>query len=63
MIHNISVIGTGYLGVTHAVCLAELGHDVIGIDADPGKVARLAAGRPKHAALAGRNGTPAETAD
>ena len=46
MIHNISVIGTGYLGVTHAVCLAELGHDVIGIDADPGKVARLAAGRP-----------------
>ena len=47
MIHHISVIGTGYLGVTHAVCLAELGHEVIGIDADPLKVARLAAGRSR----------------
>jgi UDPglucose 6-dehydrogenase len=46
MIHHVSVIGTGYLGVTHAVCLAELGHEVIGIDADPVKVAKLAAGRP-----------------
>ena len=39
-----SVVGTGYLGATHAACMAELGHDVIGIDTDPAKVAALAAG-------------------
>jgi UDPglucose 6-dehydrogenase len=41
---RLSVIGTGYLGATHAVCMAELGYDVIGLDVDPGKVARLANG-------------------
>ena len=39
-----SVVGTGYLGATHAACMAELGHEVIGIDSDPGKVAALASG-------------------
>lgn len=39
-----AVFGTGYLGATHAVGMAELGHDVIGIDIDPGKVAKLAGG-------------------
>jgi UDPglucose 6-dehydrogenase len=38
------VIGTGYLGATHAVCMAELGFDVLGLDVDAVKVARLAAG-------------------
>ena len=23
---RVSVIGTGYLGLTHAVCMADLGH-------------------------------------
>jgi UDPglucose 6-dehydrogenase len=41
---RLSVIGTGYLGATHAVCMAELGFDVVGIDADREKVARLADG-------------------
>jgi UDPglucose 6-dehydrogenase len=41
---RISVIGTGYLGATHAACLAELGFDVIGVDSDRHKVARLNAG-------------------
>ena len=41
---RISVIGTGYLGATHAACMAELGHEVVGIDADPVKVAALSAG-------------------
>jgi UDPglucose 6-dehydrogenase len=41
---KLSVIGTGYLGATHAVCMTELGFDVIGIDVDPAKVARLQAG-------------------
>jgi UDPglucose 6-dehydrogenase len=40
----LSVIGTSYLGATHAVCMASLGYDVIGLDIDAVKVARLAAG-------------------
>ncbi|WP_353809039.1 UDP-glucose dehydrogenase family protein [Agromyces sp. SYSU T00194] len=43
---RISVIGCGYLGAVHASAMAELGHDVIGIDVDEGKIARLAAGDP-----------------
>ena len=41
---RISVIGTGYLGATHAVCMAVLGYEVVGVDVDPAKVARLSAG-------------------
>ena len=43
---RISVIGCGYLGAVHASAMAELGHDVIGIDVDEHKIAELAAGRP-----------------
>jgi len=39
-----TVFGTGYLGATHAVGMAELGHDVVGVDIDPGKVTKLSAG-------------------
>jgi len=38
------VFGTGYLGATHAASMAEMGHEVVGVDVDPGKVAKLAAG-------------------
>ena len=41
---KISVIGTGYLGTTHAVCMSSLGFEVIGIDTDPAKIANLASG-------------------
>ncbi len=41
---RISVIGTGYLGATHAVCMAELGFEVIGVDVDVDKIERLGAG-------------------
>jgi len=41
---KISVIGTGYLGATHAACMAELGLDVIGIDTDSEKIAALSVG-------------------
>ena len=41
---SLSVVGTGYLGATHAVCMAELGHDVIGVDVDAQKIERLRAG-------------------
>ncbi|HWU46312.1 MAG TPA: UDP-glucose/GDP-mannose dehydrogenase family protein [Humibacter sp.] len=43
---KISVIGCGYLGAVHAAAMAELGHDVIGIDVDAAKIDRLAAGNP-----------------
>ncbi len=43
---RISVIGCGYLGAVHASAMAELGHDVVGIDIDERKIAALAAGRP-----------------
>jgi UDPglucose 6-dehydrogenase len=42
---RISVIGCGYLGAVHAACMAELGHDVVGIDVDEHKVSELSAGR------------------
>jgi UDPglucose 6-dehydrogenase len=42
---RISVIGCGYLGAVHAASMAHLGHDVIGIDVDEGKIASLSAGR------------------
>jgi UDPglucose 6-dehydrogenase len=41
---KLSVIGTGYLGATHAAAMAELGHEVIGVDLDHAKITRLAAG-------------------
>jgi UDPglucose 6-dehydrogenase len=41
---RLSVIGTGYLGATHAVAMTELGFEVIGVDVDAAKVARLSAG-------------------
>lgn len=41
---KLSVIGCGYLGAVHAACMAELGHDVVGVDVDEARVARLARG-------------------
>jgi UDPglucose 6-dehydrogenase len=41
---RISVIGTGYLGLTHAVCMADLGHQVLAIDVDAEKIAKAAQG-------------------
>ncbi|TFC61632.1 UDP-glucose/GDP-mannose dehydrogenase family protein [Cryobacterium sp. TMB1-7] len=42
---KISVIGCGYLGAVHASAMAELGHEVVGIDVDEEKIAALSAGR------------------
>lgn len=41
---RITVIGTGYLGATHAAAMAESGYDVLGVDVDADKVAALARG-------------------
>jgi len=38
---KMTVFGTGYLGATHAACMASLGHEVMGVDIDAGKVASL----------------------
>jgi UDPglucose 6-dehydrogenase len=42
---RLTVIGTGYLGATHAVCMAELGYEVLGIDTDAEKISALSAGQ------------------
>ncbi|MBO9579011.1 MAG: UDP-glucose/GDP-mannose dehydrogenase family protein [Microbacteriaceae bacterium] len=43
---RISVVGCGYLGAVHAAAMASIGHDVVGIDVDPEKIARLGRGEP-----------------
>ncbi len=40
-----TVIGTGYLGATHAACMAELGHEVLGVDVDGSKIELLKNGQ------------------
>ncbi|UTM36541.1 UDP-glucose/GDP-mannose dehydrogenase family protein [Rhodococcus pyridinivorans] len=44
MTSKIAVFGTGYLGATHAACMAELGHEVLGVDVDEAKLAALRSG-------------------
>ncbi|MDL5159002.1 nucleotide sugar dehydrogenase [Actinomycetospora termitidis] len=44
---KVCVLGLGYVGSTTAVCLAELGHTVVGADADVATLAAFAAGIPK----------------
>jgi UDPglucose 6-dehydrogenase len=41
---RVTVIGTGYLGLTHAVCMADLGHEVLAIDVDAEKIAMASRG-------------------
>jgi len=42
---RLTVLGTGYLGATHAACMAEFGYEVLGMDVDEAKVAALSAGQ------------------
>jgi threonine dehydrogenase-like Zn-dependent dehydrogenase len=41
---KVAVIGAGYLGTTHAAGMAQLGHDVVAVDIDADKVAKLQSG-------------------
>jgi UDPglucose 6-dehydrogenase len=41
---KITVVGTGYVGLVSGACLAEMGNDVLCVDADADKVARLLRG-------------------
>jgi UDPglucose 6-dehydrogenase len=45
MVLKLSVIGTGYLGATHAACMANLGFEVIGFDTESSKVDLLSKGK------------------
>ena len=42
---RVSVIGTGYLGATHAACMSAMGFDVIGVDIDATKIELLSRGK------------------
>ena len=42
---KLSVIGTGYLGATHAACMASLGFEVIGFDTEVNKIDLLSKGK------------------
>ncbi|MFY0693122.1 MAG: UDP-glucose/GDP-mannose dehydrogenase family protein [Paracoccaceae bacterium] len=41
---KIAMIGTGYVGLVSGVCFSDFGHDVVCVDKDPEKIARLNAG-------------------
>ncbi|HVQ89178.1 MAG TPA: UDP-glucose/GDP-mannose dehydrogenase family protein [Actinomycetes bacterium] len=41
---RLTVLGTGYLGATHAACMAELGFEVLGMDVDTAKIDTLRGG-------------------
>ena len=43
---RLGIFGTGYVGLVSAVCFADLGHYVIGVEKDPDVVARLTDGIP-----------------
>ena len=42
---KLSVIGTGYLGATHAAAMSSLGFQVVGVDVDEEKIAMLREGK------------------
>lgn len=42
---NITIFGTGYVGLVTGTCLAEMGNDVVCVDVDEAKIAGLRAGR------------------
>ena len=57
---NLSIFGTGYVGLVSGVCLAEVGHNVVCMDVDPAKIEKLKVGilpiwEPGLEALVGRN--------
>lgn len=43
---RVSVFGLGYVGSVSGACLAQMGHNVIGVDANPSKVALINQGLP-----------------
>src|SRR5262245_59775720 len=42
---NITIVGTGYVGLVTGACLADMGNHVLGLDVDAAKVRTLNAGK------------------
>src|SRR6476659_1632517 len=42
---RVTVVGLGYVGLVTSACLAEWGHQVVGVDADPRRLGSLREGR------------------
>ena len=42
---RIAIVGTGYVGLVSGVCFSDFGHEVVCVDRDPEKIARLQAGQ------------------
>jgi len=42
---RLSVIGCGHLGAVYAACMADIGHEVLGVDIDEGKTGTLNSGK------------------
>lgn len=43
---KVAIVGTGYVGLVAGTCFAETGNNVICVDIDPAKVAKLQSGEP-----------------
>src|SRR5512141_503302 len=43
---KVAIVGSGYVGLVAAACLAEIGHQVICVDNDGKKIDALRAGEP-----------------
>ena len=43
--HNILVVGTGYVGLVSGACFSETGHRVVCIDSDEKKISSLQKGK------------------
>jgi UDPglucose 6-dehydrogenase len=41
---RVSIIGTGYVGLVSGVCLSDVGHQVVCVDVDSAKVAKISGG-------------------
>jgi UDPglucose 6-dehydrogenase len=42
---RLTVIGTGYVGVVHSACMADIGHQVLGVDIDADRIRTLSEAR------------------
>ena len=43
---NVSIVGTGYVGLVSGLCLTSIGHNVICVDNDKNKVDQIKKGIP-----------------
>src|SRR5690606_6913077 len=46
IVMKVAILGLGYVGTVAGACLAGRGHQVVGVDIDPGKIDLMNQGRP-----------------